>query len=242
MSVRAKIRTLFRLLFLALILVTVGVVSAITTIRLTVHGRQEQLPNLAGQSADKARQLLAALGLEMRVEDKLYSSRIPAGDVLSQMPPVGSWVRPQQQVHVLVSLGPPQVTVPNAIGSSLRAARIVSIQQGLTIGDIASVFWPAGGPGQVVAQDPQPSAADVRSPAVNFLVSLGDAPLAFLCPSFVGQSFSEARLELAQGGFNSLQVTPVSSTVEPTGTVIQQVPLPGSKITPGTVFDFEVAK
>jgi beta-lactam-binding protein with PASTA domain len=242
MNVRGKLRALFRLFFLFMVLVSVGVVSAITTIRLTVHGRQEKLPDLVGQPVDKARQLLSAFGLQLKVEDKLYSTAVPADAILRQMPPAGSLVRPQQEVHALVSLGPPQVTIPNVTGSSLRAARITSIQQGLTIGDVASIFWPLGGPDEVVAQDPPAAATNVRSPAVNFLVSLGSPPVAFLCPSVVGQPLPEARRELSQAGFNNIQVTVLSSSAGPAGTVIQQAPLPGSKITPGTVFNFEVAQ
>ncbi len=242
MSARDKVRVLFRLIFLAMVLMAVAAVAAITTIRFTVHGRVEKVPNLIGQPEARARELLGGLGLEMKVEDKLYSHRIPSGNILAEMPPAGSLVRPAQFVHVLVSLGPPQVTVPNVVGSSLRAARIVSIQQGLTIGDVASVYWPQGGPDEVVAQDPQPAATNVRSPALNFLVSLGPRPPAFLCPSFIGQPLAEVRRELAEAGFTSLQVTRLSAPQSPAGTVVEQVPVPGSKITPGMVFDFEVAK
>ena len=48
MSVRERIRTLFRLFLLTTVLVTVALVSAITTIRLTIRGHQETMPNLVG--------------------------------------------------------------------------------------------------------------------------------------------------------------------------------------------------
>jgi serine/threonine-protein kinase len=242
MDIRANIRGLFRLFFLAMVLMAVAAVAAITTIRFTVHGREEKVPNLVGRPAGTAQDLLAGLGLDMKVEDKLYSRRIPSGDILSQMPSESSVVRPGQLVHVLVSLGPPQVTIPDIIGSGLRAARIVTIQQGLTIGDVASVYWPDGDAGEVVAQDPAPAATDVRSPALNFLVSLGPHPPAFLCPSFIGQPLSEARRQLVQAGFTDVQITPLASPQSPSGTILEQLPLPGSKITPGMVFNFEVAK
>ena len=241
MSLGDKLRTLFRLLFLFMVLLTVGMVAAVTTIRFTVHGRQEKLPNLVGEPVESATQTLAAAGLRLRVEDKLYSNRIASGDILEQAPPAGSLVRPRQYVHVLLSLGPTQVTIPNVVGSTMRAAQITTVQQGLTIGDVASVFWPQGEPGEVVAQDPPPAAANVRSPAVDFLLSLGNSPPAFLCPNFVGKPLAEARRELSGAGFNNIQLTSVSSLSAPPGTVIQQAPLPGNRVTPDSVFTFEVA-
>ena len=242
MKISGPVRTLFRLVFLFAVLLTVAVVSAITTIRLTVHGRQETLPNLVGLPVAQAQKVVSELGLNLKVEDKLYSTSVAAGGVASQMPGAGTSMKPLQYVHVLVSLGAPQVTVPDVIGSSLRAARITAIERGLTIGDVAALYWPQSEPNDVVAQYPAPSATDLQSPAVDFLVSLGEEPPAYLCPSFEGKPLGVVQAELQQAGFRNPQVTRVQSPGAARGVILAQQPLPGSKVTPDTVFTFQVAE
>lgn len=242
MEIRGRIRTLLRLFLLVAVLMTVAVVSAITTIRLTIHGRQESLPNLVGMPVAQAQSTVKSLGLQLDVEDRLYSATIPADAVARQMPAAGTAIKPQQHVHVLLSLGPPKVKVPDLMGRSLRAARITAVERGLTIGDVASLYWPQDQPNNVVAQDPPPATTDLQSPAVNFLVSLGPQPVAYLCPNFQGKPLGVIRAELQQAGFQNIKVSQVQTTGYVPNTIIKQLPLPGSKVTPDTVFDFQVSQ
>lgn len=242
MKGRSQIRTLLRLLFLFAVLLAIAVVSAVTTIRFTIHGRQETLPNLVGLPLSQARKQVAALGLNLKVEDRLYSSAVASGAVAQQMPAAGTHIKPLQFVHVLVSLGPPQVAVPDLIGNSLRAARITAVQRGLTIGDVAALYWPKGDPNDVVAQDPPPATTDLQRPALDFLVSLGQEPAAFLCPSFVGKPLGVVRAELEQAGFQDFHVTRVPSSEASPDTILVQAPFAGTRVTPDTSFDFQVAQ
>ena len=242
MSLRERIRTLFRLFMLFTVLVAVALISAITTIRLSIHGHQEAMPTLVGTPLDAAQRMTSGLGLELTVEDKLFSTQYPANQIVSQQPPPGTRIKVGQHVHVLVSLGPPRVAVPNLMGSSLRAAQITAIQRGLSVGDVASVPLPGTEPDQVVAQDPPPSAANVLSLVVNLLVSRGETPPAYVCPNFVGQPLASVRRELEKVGFKIGQITPIASDSTPKGTIATQTPPPGSKIGPESVFSFEVAE
>jgi len=242
MSVRDRLRALFRLFLLFTVLVAVALISAITTIRLTIRGRQETMPKLEGMPLDSAQRLASGLGFELKVEDKLFSTQYPANQVVSQMPPPGTRVKMGQHIHVLVSLGPPQVSVPNLIGSSVRAARIAAIQRGLTVGDVAIVHWPGVEPDQVVAQDPPPATAEVRSPAVNLLVSLGEVPEVYLCPNFVGQQLGAVSRTLEKNRFKVGQVTAIPTDTAQKGTILTQSPPPGSKIGTGATFDFQVVQ
>jgi beta-lactam-binding protein with PASTA domain len=242
MKVDDRVRKVLRLLLMAGVLMTVAVISAITTIKLTIHGRQETLPNLVGMPVDQARSAVRAIGLNLDVEDRLYSDKIAADAVVSQMPAAGTSIKPQQQVHVLLSLGPQKASVPDLIGRSIRAARITAVERGLTIGDVAALYWPQAEPNQVVAQDPPPATTDLQSPAVNFLVSLGPTPVAYLCPNFQGKAVGVVRSELQQAGFDNIKVTQVLVPGALQGNIIQQIPLPGSKVTPDTVFQFQVAQ
>lgn len=242
MSLRERIRTLFRLFLLLTVLVAVALISAITTIRLSIRGHQETMPQLVGAPLDAAQRLTSGLGLELKVADKLFSVQQPVNHVISQQPPVGTRVKVGQHVHVLLSLGPPHVAMPNLTGSSLRAAQITAIQRGLSVGNVAFIPWPGTESDQVVAQDPPPSTANVHSPVVNLLVSRGESPPAYVCPNFVGQTIANVRRDLEKARLKVGQVTPVVSDAVPKGTILAQSPPPGSKIGPDAVFSFNVTE
>jgi serine/threonine-protein kinase len=242
MSIQERIRTLFRLFLLSTVLLTVALLSAIMTIRLTIRGHQETMPNMVGLSFDYAQRMASGLGLEIKVEDKLFNTKFPPQAIVSQMPPPGTRIKIGQHVHVLVSLGPPQVVIPNFVGASVRAARITAIQRNLELGDVVGIHWPSVGPDQVVAQDPLPESAELRSPAVNILVSLGESPEAYLCPRLVGQPITEVRHRVEKAGFKVTGVTFVTTVSGPRGIVLTQSPAAGSKIGSDAVFSFQVSQ
>jgi beta-lactam-binding protein with PASTA domain len=242
MSVGGRLRALFRLFLLFTVLVAVALVSAITTIRLTIHGRQETMPRMVGMPLDSAQRMASGLGFELKVEDKLYSNEYPANQVASQMPPPGTRIKMGQHVHVLVSLGPSPTNIPNLLGSSVRAAKITALQRGLSLGDIAIVHWPGGEADQVVGQEPLPATAEVHSPAVSLMVSLGNAPEAYLCPNFEGKPLADVRRMLAKAGFKVGQVTPIPTDSASKGVILAQTPPPGKKIGSDAVFDFQISQ
>jgi serine/threonine-protein kinase len=224
------------------VLVAVGLLSAITTIRLAIRGHQEIMPNLVGMEVEAAGRIAKTRGLELKVEDKLFSTQYAANHIVSQMPPQGTRLKVGQHVHVLVSLGAPRVPIPNLIGDSLRVARIKAIQRGLNVGDVATVHGSEAETDRVLVQDPAASSAEVRSPSVSLLVSLGKAPEAFLCPSFIGRPLAEARRALEQAGFKIETVIPIPTATTLKGTILTQSPPPGSKIAADAAFTFQVAQ
>ena len=242
MTLRERIRTLFRLFLLSTVLVTVALLSAIMTIRLTIRGHQETMPNLVGLSFDYAQRMASGLGLEIKVEDRLFSTQYPSQAIVSQMPPLGTRIKIGQHVHVLVSLGPPQVVIPNFVGTSIRVARITAVQRSLELGDVVGIHWINAEPDQVVAQDPPQESAELRSPAVNILVSVGEAPAAYLCPKWVGQPIAEVRRSLVKAGLKVAGVTSIPSENGPRGIVLKQSPEAGSKIGSDAEFSFQVSQ
>jgi eukaryotic-like serine/threonine-protein kinase len=241
MSLRDRIRALLRIFLLVTVLVAAGLVSMITTIRLAIRGHQATVPSLVGVAADTAQRLLSDRGLTLQVEDKVYSSQYAANQIVSQVPSEGTHMKAGQHVHVLVSLGPQEVNVPDLVGSSLRAARIMAVQRGLGVGDVATVYSPGTDPNQVLAQDPLPQSSTVRSPAVDFLVSLGAPAPAYECPNFRGRSVAQVRQQLEAAGFQVGQVISLPSISAAPGTIVAQTPPAGSRITPNTAFNFQVS-
>jgi serine/threonine-protein kinase len=242
MSLRERIRTFFRLFLLFTVLVAVALISAITAIRVALRSNQVTMPKLTGVPLERAERLAAGLGLEVKVEDRVYSDKYAGGQIVSQVPANGTQLKVGQHVHVLVSLGAPTVVVPDLTGSSVRAAQINATQRGLTIGDVVAVHWAGIAADQIVAQDPPASAAQVRRPAVNLLISLGDPTPAYICPRLVGITLTQARQAIESSGFKLGAVTAVAGTPGPAGVVLAQSPAQGSRISPGMAFDFQVSE
>ena len=242
MSFGQRFRTLFQLFLLLTFLAAVALVSALTTVRLTIHGRQRSMPNLVGITLESAKRTVGSAGLELVVQDKVFSLQYAESQIVSQTPPPNTHIKAGQRVHVLISLGPPQIRIPNLVGNSLRAARIMVLQRGLTLGSVASVPWPQSEIDQVVAQDPPP-ASEAHSLAVNFLVSLGERSFEMmLCPSLIGRSLPDVRRILEKAGFKVRAVTTIPAVAASKNTILSQSPTPGSQINPGAEFDFQVSQ
>src|SRR5437016_8802750 len=135
----SAMRTFLRLLWMALLLVIVALISALTAMRFAIHGREVSVPDLKGKSPAEARRIADQSGLATQVERNYYSPTVPEGKVLSQMPTTGTLVRRGWEIRLAVSLGPQRVTIPQVAGDSERAATMSIGQRGLELSATAVV-------------------------------------------------------------------------------------------------------
>src|SRR5438552_1881969 len=147
-------KTFFRFVLLALILISVAMVSALTAMRFAIHGREVAVPKLIGFTLAAAEQQANASGLIIEVENHFYSPDVAEGKVISQSPSPGSLVRRGWKVRVAESLGPQKAQVPDLVGESERAAEINVRRRGLEVGSVSVADLPDSEPGQIVAQSP----------------------------------------------------------------------------------------
>ena len=244
-------KSFFRLVLLALTLLVVAMVSALTAMRFAVHGREVSVPNFSGATPAEARRIAEQNGLQIDVERQYYSATIPEGRILSQLPPAGTKVRRGWEVRVAQSLGPQRVEIPNLIGESERAADISVQRRGLNIGAIAQLQLPGAPADQVLSQSPPANASGVSAPKISLLISDTPPAQAFVMPSFVGQPLGSATLALQDAGFRVGAVTfgpepggePTTASVpapSPATIIVSQAPAPGEKVLAGTAVNFEV--
>lgn len=241
MSLRERLRWMFRMAGMLFILASVAFLSAITAMRFAIQGREVVMPDIVGMKALTARQVLQGRGLSLRVEDRTYSP-LPVDSVVRQSPPGNMRVKVGQYAHVVLSLGPQHAEIPKLEDSSLRAARIELLRSGLQVGEISSVYLPGWGADQVVRQDPPPGAADNVSPHVDLLVSLGPRPPAYVMPNLVGLSLAdaEARLEPAGLKVGKLSLVPLPGATH--GYVTGQTPLHGQRVDAASLVELQVAE
>ncbi|MGA6987067.1 MAG: PASTA domain-containing protein, partial [Terriglobales bacterium] len=169
-------RQFFRMLLLALVLMTVALISALTAMQLAIHGREVAIPKLVGMSPLEAERAGAALGLQVAVERQFYSADIPEGKIMTQVPPPGTKVRRGWAIRLAQSLGPQRVAIPDVTGGSERVAELNIRRRGLSLGSVARVNLPDAPLDQVISQSPPAKASGVSAPKISLLVSDGPEP------------------------------------------------------------------
>jgi eukaryotic-like serine/threonine-protein kinase len=194
-------RRFLRVLWTALLLLIVALLSALTAMRLAIHGREVTVPDFQGKTPTEARRIADDTGLAAQIEREYYSPTVPRGRVLSQMPAAGTIVRRGWELRLALSLGPQRVAIPQVIGQSERAAAISIDQRGLDPGSTATVQVSGVPAGQVIAQNPPPNATDVAAPKISLLIAQDPFPQAFVMPSFIGQPLGSATITLQKAGF-----------------------------------------
>src|SRR5450631_1764829 len=173
-------RRFFRMLLLTLVLITVALISALTAMRLAIHGREVIIPKLVGMSPSEAERAGAASGLQVIIERQFYSPDVPEGKIMTQMPPAGTKVRRGWSIRVAQSLGPQRIAIPDVTGGSERIAELNLRRRGLTIGSVAHVKLTDAPPDRVISQSPPARAGGVAAPKMSLLVSDGAEPLTFV--------------------------------------------------------------
>ncbi len=240
MSFRERIEWLFRVGLLIFVLAAAAFLSAITAMRFTIQGREVNMPNITGKSSADAAAILRGRGLNMTVADRVYADQ-PANTVLRQAPPAGEKMKISQDTHVVLSLGPQNVTIPMLAGESIRVARIQLLQSGLQLGEVTQLPSSGGMSDAVLEQNP-PAGTRATTPRVDLLVAEAPSPPAYVMPWLVGMPFPDADHLLSSGSLKISKLTYSPSPQWPKGTVIEQSPDQGSKITADTPIDLVVAQ
>jgi eukaryotic-like serine/threonine-protein kinase len=260
-------KPLFKIAMLALVMMFVALVSALTAMRFAIHGEEVKVPAVVGLTPLEAERAVAGLGLQVDVERQYYSPQIPEGRIVSQLPLPGTKVRRGWELRVAQSIGPQRVSIPDVTGESERAAELNIVRRGLELSSTAELPTATIPPDQVLAQSPPANASQVAAPRTSLLLSAAVDPPAFVMPSFVGQPLGTASRILQDAGFKLGNVsvappaanavapaTPPSGTAEPAGpaisaapalpssssVIVAQTPPGGQKVLAGAVVNFEV--
>lgn len=245
-----QLRRFFRFLLRALVLAVVFMASALTAMRFAIHGRQTTIPKIVGLTQGQAERLLADHGLVLDTGDRYFSSDMPAGRVMSQMPAPGLQVRRGWHVRAAESLGPQRVIIPDLIGNSERAAEINIQRRGLELGSVATATIPGAPSDQIVAQSPPANAVNVSEPKISLLLAATEDRASFVMPNLVGRSEDDAVNEIVNAGLRvgNISTQPGAPAggdqAVPSGTriVVKTAPVAGQRVYQGQGIGLEVTQ
>jgi eukaryotic-like serine/threonine-protein kinase len=237
-NLRERIEWVGRMAFLVFILASAAFLSAITAMRIAIHGREVAMPNLVGRNVGEASQMLRSKGLNLNVADRVYSD-LPINQVVRQTPSPGMQMKVSQQAHVVLSLGQRQLEIPALEGNSLRVSRIQLLRDGLQLGEVSNYAVLGEPPDTVVIQNPKPGKGGA-TPRVDVLVSNGLKDPAYVMPHLLGVNEIEAQHRLDQAHLHR-KINYVSLQQSEHGTVVDQSPVGGARIASTTEIELTVA-
>jgi beta-lactam-binding protein with PASTA domain len=209
--------------------------------RLAIHTGEVEVPNLAGMTVEEAADKTTSARLNLTVENRFYSTTVPAGRVLSQSPAPGASVRKGWHMRITESMGPQRVTIPDTVGMNERDAGMAIRRASLDIGATAHLPSP-GAQDTVLAQTPPANAEGVDKPEVSLLLSQPEsaAPRAYVMPNLVGMSYSAASAKMRDMDLRIYAIVPQQASADPTapapaamlpaGVVLSQTPAAGMRV------------
>lgn len=200
-----------------------------------------EVPNVVGKSAKEAETLILDEDLKV-VWDSVgrFSSKIPAGAVLVQVPSAGRRVKEGRTVYLIKSSGQRQLVIPDLRGKSQAQATITLHRLGLVQGKLiqgAHVSIPRG-----VVIRTQPAAGKVvrMGDRVDVVISTGTVEGRQRLPELVGMSLERSAHILDSLGFLLGKVDRKPVADKTPNSVIEQRPASGEFLDPGTTVELSI--
>lgn len=170
------------------------------TVSLALSRGPDHVPTLRRLTVADATAALASAQLKLGDITRDYSTTVASGHVVSSDPPAGNEIAPGTAVSLVVSKGPPPVTMPDVHGKSVDDATAILIGLGLQVTTTQS-FSDTVKSGIVISSSPGAGASLRKGDTVNLVVSKG--PQLFPVPNVTGMDINHAIRVIEQAGFHA---------------------------------------
>jgi serine/threonine-protein kinase len=179
------------------------------------------------------------LGVRWAQEGK-YSSQIPKGHVMVQMPVTGREVKSGRNVFLTVSKGMREVKIPKLRGKSKRQAEISLNRLGLFQGDIIQGGHASIPKGVIIRTLPEAGKLIRIGDTLQLVISSGVKSGKILLPYLKGLSLNQAKATLDSLGFIIGQVNKLPSEKELPETILESYPRSGEYLQEGDTISLAV--
>lgn len=197
-------------------------------------GREFTAPDLAGMSLEQAARELKDDRVSLLLDRTQPHPEIPEGHIVSQYPAPGTRIKSGTPMRVVISGGPPLVTLPDLRGLSRLNAGIRLRSLGFDVGNIARVSRPDVESDSVLATDPPGGTGVLSGAKVNLLISAGQSGVIRQMPNLIGLTLEEAGELLNQYDMVIARANPEPSQRVLAGQIHRQQPAPGDPLSPET--------
>lgn len=149
------------------------------------------VPNVVGKQVSVARNILEDNHLRVSVSE-VANSEVPAGKVISQTPASGESVKENHPVHLVVSKGAGDLTVPDLSGLTVNQAKQRLKDMGLVLGKITTQEDSSKPDGVIISQSPSADGKINKGQLVDVVVNKL-SPKKVTVPSLIGMTLKDAR-------------------------------------------------
>lgn len=190
------------------------------------------VPNVVGKQVSVAKNMLEDKHLRVSTSE-VTNTDIPAGQVISQTPGAGEKVKEQRTIHLVVSKGVGDITVPDLSGLSLEQARQRLKDIGLVVGKITQQSMDGKPDNVIIAQTPSGDSKVAKGTTIDVVVNKAKAKKVKM-PDLIGMTLKDARDVLAS---HNLGVNQIVGSIEEKSVVTNQSTKSGDEIDEGTAIN-----
>ena len=179
----------FRIAWLLMLLVAVGLLSAIPTMQFAIHGAEVQVPALKGMTTADARSVTAGLGLNAgRGQSLLLGRRGRGAHPVAIAGGGDGGAARMARARSRESWSRRESTSPTRWAQTNAWPRWSCAARDLRSAKIARLPYGSAAEGTVLAQDPPPHAQGIEQPSVSLLVAAPDdeVPDGYVMPDLTG--------------------------------------------------------
>jgi beta-lactam-binding protein with PASTA domain len=227
---------------LLLLFLNLFFISAILSFQITLKGEMVTLPSIIGKTLEEARTDLEKKKINIVQSGVRLHQRYERGTIIFQDPPADSKVKINTEARVMLSAGKEKVIVPELLGKNLQTIRPILEEAGLREGKISHVHTPKYAAGKIIGQYPLPEEEVGRDTPVSLLVSQGQNEIRYLMPDLIGKRATSSITQLEGMDFNVSDIRYRYYRGLGSGIIINQSPVPGSKIQKRNRITLEVSK
>jgi eukaryotic-like serine/threonine-protein kinase len=214
---------------------------------ITRHGESRTVPAVVGKNINDVEKFLDTKGFDVVVQDSAYYDSLPPGFVLRQVPEADEVVKINRTVYVTINrFVPPDVEMPNLLGSSYRNAEMVLRNMGLRMGD--TTYRVDFAKNSVLEQLYNGSSIKAGTKlkmgsTISLVLGSGLGSEDINVPDLVGRSYDEARALLDAQGLSGLVIIDPNVKDTFSAFVYKQNPMPRTadgarlRIRPGQMID-----
>ena len=190
------------------------------------------VPNVVGKQVSVAKNILEDKHLRVSTSE-VTNPDVPAGQVISQTPGAGEKVKEQRTIHLVVSKGVGDITVPDLSDLTVDQARQRLKDVGLVVGKITQQSVDGKKDGVVIAQSPSGDSKVSKGTTIDLVVNKAKAKKVKV-PNLVGMTLKDARNTLSNA---HLGVNQVAGSVEEKSVVVEQSIKAGDEIDEGSTLN-----
>ncbi len=200
------------------------------TLILSLGAERYPVPDVVGKAVDLATADLQVEPARFVVKQgaPIFSDAVPAGSVVSTVPPAGEGVKPGGEVTIILSKGRAPITIPSVVGMQINEATALLQQLGLKV--VPEPADDATKPkGEVLEQNPPGGGSAERNATVTLKVNQNGSVAAM--PRVIGQGCQDTANQFRGAGYLvKLEGGPLNEFI---GKVEKQNPEPGKPLQQG---------